>query len=60
MAEFAWPIRIVPAGPTIAELEKKTEECEKKAKQETEPHVSQLKEEPKHLRAWASVLNSRI
>ena len=48
------------AGPTLAELEKKAEECEKKANQGTEPHASQLKEEAKHLRTWASVLNRQI
>jgi hypothetical protein len=51
-------MKIVPAGPTVAELEKKAEDCEKKAKQEAEPVASQLKEEAKAFRAWAAALRS--
>jgi hypothetical protein len=46
-------MHFVPADATIAELEKKAEECENKAKQEAEPLASQLTEEAKAFRAWA-------
>ena len=51
-------MRFLPAGPTIAELEKKAEDCEKKAQQEAERLASQLKEEAKTFRAWAASLRS--
>jgi hypothetical protein len=58
MSQFV-NMNIVPAGKTIAELEKKAEECENKAKQEVEPLASQLKQEASLFREWVKTLKSR-
>ena len=51
---------IVPADATRAELVKKAEECENKAKHEAEPLASQLKAEAKAFRALAGTLGTGV
>jgi hypothetical protein len=51
-------MRLVPAGPTIAELEKKATDCEEKAKNEVEPEATKLKEEALLYREWITSLRS--
>jgi hypothetical protein len=51
-------MRIVPAGATIAELEKQAAECEQNAKEESEPVATRLKEKAKLCREWAAALKT--
>ena len=51
-------MKLIPAGATIAELEKKAADCEEKAKQEAEPEATKLREEALLYREWISALNS--
>jgi hypothetical protein len=38
-------MKMIPAGATIAELEKKAADCEEKAEREAEPEATKLREE---------------
>jgi len=51
-------MKLIPAGATIAKLEKKAADCEEKAKQEAEPEATKLREEALLYREWISALNS--
>jgi hypothetical protein len=50
--------KFIPAQPTIAELERKAQECEKRAKQQAEPEATALREKAKRYRDWARSLRS--
>jgi hypothetical protein len=45
-------MKMVPAEPTIAELEKKTGDCEEKVAQESAPVASKLHDLAKLYREW--------
>jgi len=49
---------LVPAGATIAELEKKATDCDERAKKEAEPQAAKLREEALLYREWIAVLSS--
>ena len=51
-------MKIIPAGDVIADLEKKTAECEAKAESESEPIATELKEEANLIRAWIAALKT--
>jgi len=51
-------MKLIPAGATIAELEKKAADCEEKAKQEAEPAATKLREEALLYREWIAALRS--
>lgn len=51
-------MRIIPADATIAELKKKAADCDRKAKQETEPEATKLREEALLYREWIAALRS--
>ena len=51
-------MKIVPAEATIADLEKKAAEYERRAEQESEPVATQLKEQAKECRTWMAALKS--
>ena len=51
-------MKIIPAGATIAELEKKATDCEEKAKRESEPEATKLREEALLYREWIATLRS--
>ena len=51
-------MKLVPAGATIAELEKKAVDCEEKAKKEPEPKATRLREEALLYREWIATLRS--
>lgn len=50
--------RIVPAGATILELEKKAADCEEQAKQHAEPEAAKLRGEALLYREWITALRS--
>jgi len=50
--------KIIPAGATISELEKKAADCEEKAKQHAEPEATKLREEALLYREWIVALRS--
>lgn len=50
--------RIIPAGATISELEKKAADCEYNAKRHAEPEATKLREEALLYREWIAVLRS--
>ena len=52
-------MKLVPAGATIEELQKKAAACEEKAEAEPEPEATQLREEAALYREWIAALNSR-
>ena len=52
------PMELIPAGATIEELEKKAADCERKAKLETGPEATKLREEALLCREWAAALRS--
>lgn len=49
-------MKLVPVGATIAELEMKALECEEKAKKESEPETTKLREEALLYREWIAGL----
>ena len=51
-------MKIIPAGATIAELEKKAADCEEKARQGAEPEAAKLREEALLYREWIATLSS--
>jgi len=51
-------MKLVPAGATIAELEKMATDCEEKAKKEVEPEATKLREEALIYREWITALRS--
>jgi hypothetical protein len=51
-------MKLIPAGATIAELERKAADCEEKAKQEAEPEARRLREEALLYREWIAALSS--
>ncbi len=51
-------MKLVPAGATIAELEKKATDCEERAKKEAEPEATKLREEALLYREWIAALRS--
>jgi hypothetical protein len=51
-------MKLIPAGATIAELEKKAADCEAKAKQEAELEGTKLREEALLYREWIAALSS--
>jgi hypothetical protein len=51
-------MKIVPAEPTIAELEKKAADCEEEATHESGPTASKLQELAKLYREWIAALRS--
>jgi hypothetical protein len=51
-------MKILPAGATIAELEKKAADCEEKAKREAEPEATKFREEALLYREWIATLRS--
>jgi hypothetical protein len=51
-------MKLIPAGATIEELEKKAADCERKAKRETEPEATKLREEALLCREWIAALRS--
>jgi hypothetical protein len=48
----------LPRDATVAELEEKAADCEKKAANEPEPRATELREEAKLYREWATSLLS--
>jgi hypothetical protein len=48
----------IPRDATVAELERKAAECDKKAETEPEPRATQLREEAKLYREWVTSLRS--
>jgi hypothetical protein len=50
--------RFVPAGTTIAELEKKAADCERWAEEAGEPQAAELRKEAKLYREWVVSLRS--
>jgi hypothetical protein len=50
----------IPAGATIAELEKKAAECEERAAREQEPLAATLRHEAKLCREWIRLLRSGL
>ena len=58
MQNIGVAMRLVPAGATIAELEKKATDCEEKAKKEVEPESTKLREEALLYREWITTLRS--
>jgi hypothetical protein len=51
-------MRLVPAGATIEELQKKAAACEEKAKSEPEPEATKLREKALLYREWIAALSS--
>jgi hypothetical protein len=51
-------MKLIPAGATIAELEKKAADCEEQAKQEAEPEATKLREKALLCREWIAALSS--
>lgn len=51
-------MRLVPAGATIEELQKKAAACGEKAKGEPEPEATKLREEALLYREWIAALSS--
>jgi hypothetical protein len=51
-------MRLVPAGATIEELQKKAAACEEKAKGEPEPEATKQREEALLYREWIAALSS--
>jgi len=51
-------MKLVPAGATIAELQKKAAACEEKSKCEPEPEATKLREEALLYREWIAALSS--
>jgi len=51
-------MKLIPAGATIAELQKKAGDCEEKAKQKAEPEATKLMEEALLYREWIAALSS--
>ena len=49
---------ILPAKPTIADLEQKAREREELAEHESEPNATALREEAKLYRDWANSLRT--
>jgi hypothetical protein len=59
VSETGMVMKIVPAGATIAELEKKAAEFEEKAKTEPDRIATRLTEKAKLCREWIAALKSR-
>jgi hypothetical protein len=51
-------MKIIPAGATITELEKKAADCEEKAEREAGPEATKLREEALLYREWIATLRS--
>ena len=51
-------MRLIPAGATIAELEKKATDCEEQARKEAEPGATKLREEALLYRAKRTIQRS--
>ena len=51
-------MKLIPAGATIAEFEKKATDCEEKAEKEPEPEAARLREEALLYREWIAALRS--
>jgi hypothetical protein len=49
----------IPRDATVADLERKAAECERKADSEQEPRATELRDEAKLYREWATVLRSQ-
>jgi hypothetical protein len=52
-------MKIVPADPTIAELESKAADCDDRAKNESEPIGGKLRAMAELCREWIGALRSR-
>jgi hypothetical protein len=50
----------IPRDATVAELERKATECERKAASEQEPRATELRDEAKLYREWATALRSGL
>ena len=51
-------MKLIPAGATIAELEKKATDLEERARKEAEPEATKLREEALLYREWIATLRS--
>ena len=51
-------MNVVPAKPTIDELQQKAAECDKQADAEAEPRARELREKAQLYRAWIAELRS--
>jgi hypothetical protein len=51
-------MKIVPAGPTVEQLEKEANECDQRAKAAAEPFASRLREKAGLLREWMKLLRT--
>ena len=51
-------MKLVPAGATIEELQKKAAACEEKSICEPEPEATKLREEARLYREWIAALSS--
>jgi hypothetical protein len=57
-AKLSMKQHVIPPDATITELEAKAAECEKKSVNEPEPRATELREEAKLYRDWATSLRS--
>ena len=48
----------IPPDATVDELRQKADDCEKQAKQESEPKASELREQAELYRVWIAQLSS--
>jgi hypothetical protein len=48
----------IPPDATVAELRQKADDCETRAKQESEPKASELREQAKLYRHWMAQIRS--
>ncbi len=51
-------MKIIPAGETIAELQRKAAKCEEQAKSEPEPEAAELRNKAKLYREWIKALEA--
>lgn len=51
-------MKIIPAGATIADLERKAAECEEQAESRPEPEAAALREKANQYREWIKALLS--